>query len=156
MAHSAILNPSLWRVFPFSLSSLADMPSLTTVALNEYIAFSWKQTIHTKSSSLFSSSFLDITSALSYFLSFPLSFTHFSSMLIVLIAESRLQKPSSTIKRWSPLTRSKSIAKKFLPTKDCVFYCLLGLLLLSKTISLVRQNYSWNTAYFGSSLFCGD
>ena len=52
------------------------MPSLTTVTLIEYYAFHNKKTVHTKSSSPSSPSFLDITPALQQYLSFPLSFTH--------------------------------------------------------------------------------
>ena len=52
------------------------MPSLTTVTLNEYYAFKYKKTIHTKSVSPASPSFLDITPALRQYLYFPLSFTH--------------------------------------------------------------------------------
>ena len=52
------------------------MPSLTTVTLDKNNAFKHKKTLHTKSSSSSSPSFLDITAALSDYLSFPLSFTH--------------------------------------------------------------------------------
>ena len=56
------------------------MPSLTTVRLNKEKAFLCKKTVHTKSPSSSSSpSFLDISPALSDYLSFPLSFTHLSS-----------------------------------------------------------------------------
>ena len=70
------------------LSSHTDMPSLTTVTLDKSRAFKYKKTIHTKSSSSFSPSCLDITPALERYLSeenhfpilpyfphFPLSFT---------------------------------------------------------------------------------
>ena len=76
--HSSVLVSSLWRVFPISLSSQTDMPSLTTVALNKYVAFHYKKTVHTKSPSPSSPSFLDITPALQKYLFFPLSFTHAS------------------------------------------------------------------------------
>ena len=75
--HSTILVSSLWRVLPITLSSQTDMPSLTTVTLDR-CAFSKKKTVHTKSSSSFSPSFLDITPALQQYLSFPVSFTHHS------------------------------------------------------------------------------
>ena len=52
------------------------MPSLTTVALDKSNAFKHKKTVHTKSIYSSSPSFLDITPALQYYLSFPLSFTH--------------------------------------------------------------------------------
>ena len=78
MIHSIILVPSLWRVFPITLSSQTDMPSLTTVTLHKRWAFSERKTIHTKSSSSSSLSFLDITPALQEYLQFIVSFTHFS------------------------------------------------------------------------------
>ena len=56
------------------------MPSLTTVTLNTEFVFRCKKNVLTKSSISSSPSFLDITPALSYYLSFPLSFTHFSSI----------------------------------------------------------------------------
>ena len=55
------------------------MPFLTTVALDKEYAFSYKETVQTKSSPSSSPSFLDITPALSDYLSFPPSFTHLSS-----------------------------------------------------------------------------
>ena len=55
------------------------MPSLTAFNLNNCSAFSWKETVHTKSPSPSSPSFLDITPTLQRYLSFPLSFTHDSS-----------------------------------------------------------------------------
>ncbi len=78
MVHSAILASSLWRVFPITLSSHPDMPSLTTVTLNKEYAFYKKKTVHTNSSSSSSSSFLDITPALQEYLQFIVSFTHHS------------------------------------------------------------------------------
>ena len=54
------------------------MPSLTTVTLDKNNAFKHKKTLHTKSSSSSSPSFLDITPALQQYLSFPLSSTHHS------------------------------------------------------------------------------
>ena len=77
--HSSILVPSLWRVFPITLSSQTDMPSLTTVTLTKGWAFYYKKNTHTKSISPSSPSFLDITSALSRYL-FSLSFTPYSSI----------------------------------------------------------------------------
>ena len=62
--HSSILVPSLWRVFPITLFSQTDMPSLTTVTLRKSIVFRKKKTLHTRSSSSSSPSFLDITPAL--------------------------------------------------------------------------------------------
>ncbi len=82
VGYSAILESSLWRVLPFTLSSQTDMPSLTTVTLNKEWVFRHKKTVHTKSSSSSSSSFLDITPALQQYLSSPLSFTHSSSPLL--------------------------------------------------------------------------
>lgn len=55
------------------------MPSLTTVTLSKRLAFLKKKTVHTKSPSPSSPSFLDITPALQRYLSFPLSFKHKSS-----------------------------------------------------------------------------
>ena len=52
------------------------MPSLTTVTLSKYSLFLRKKTIHTKSSSFFFPSFLDITPALQQYLQFIVSFTH--------------------------------------------------------------------------------
>ena len=78
-AHSSVLVPSPWRVVPFFPPSPADMPSLTTVTLDRRSAFKHRKVVHTKSSSLSSSSCLDITPALQYYLSFPLSFTLHSS-----------------------------------------------------------------------------
>ena len=52
------------------------MPSLTIVTLNEYYAFKYKKTVHTKSPSSSSPSFLDITPAIQQYLKYPLSFTH--------------------------------------------------------------------------------
>ena len=87
VVYSTILAPSLWRVFSITLSSPTDMPSLTTVTLDRDLTF-LKKTIHTKSTSSFSPSCLDITPALERYLSeenhfpnlpyfphFPLSFT---------------------------------------------------------------------------------
>ena len=51
------------------------MPSLTTVTLVKGVAFSEKKSVHTRSPSPSSLSFLDITYALQRYLSFPLSFT---------------------------------------------------------------------------------
>ncbi len=51
------------------------MPSLTTVRLNRNGAFNHKRTIHTKSPSPSSLSFLDITPALQQYLQFIVSFT---------------------------------------------------------------------------------
>ena len=76
--HSTLLVSSLWRVFPITPSSQADMPSLTTVTLNKKNAFKYKKTVHTKSPSSSSPSFLDITPALQQYLQFIVSFTHHS------------------------------------------------------------------------------
>ena len=59
-------------------SSPTDIPSLTTVTLTKGYAFSRKETLHTKSLSPSSPSFLDITRLLQTFLEFPLSFTQYS------------------------------------------------------------------------------
>ena len=76
--HSLRLEQSLWRVFSITLSSYVDMPSLTNVTLHKGSAFRSARTVQTKSSSCSHPSFLDITSALQYYLPFSLSFTHFS------------------------------------------------------------------------------
>ena len=55
------------------------MPSLTTVTLNKARAFLCKETVHTKSVSPSSPLSLDISPALSSYLSFPPSFIHTSS-----------------------------------------------------------------------------
>ena len=78
VAHSSILVRSLWRVFPITLSSPTDMPSLNTVTLGKECAFKLKKTIHTKSFSPSFPSFLDITPALQEYLQFIVSFTHHS------------------------------------------------------------------------------
>ena len=78
MLHSAFLILSLWRVFPFTLSSQTDMPSLSTVTLDKRFAFTRKNTIHTKSSSSSSPSFLDITPALQQYIQLIVSFTRLS------------------------------------------------------------------------------
>ena len=76
LRHSGILVSSLWRVLPLTLSSQTDMPSLTTVTLNDFFAFSEKKTVHTRSSSSSSPSFLDITPALRQYFLFIVSLTH--------------------------------------------------------------------------------
>ena len=96
MIHSAILVPSLWRVLPITLSSQTDMPSLSTVTLDKIWAFYYKKTIHTKSISPSSPSFLDITPALQQYLSFPLSSTHDSpSILSKRVIHTSQPSPSS-------------------------------------------------------------
>ena len=55
------------------------MPSLTTVALNKEYTFNYKETVHTKSPSSPPPLSLDISPALSSYLSFLPSFTHLSS-----------------------------------------------------------------------------
>ena len=84
VAHSGILVSSFWRVFLIILSSHTDMPSLTTVILSKEYAFSKKKSVHTRSPSPSSLSFLDITYALQRYLSFPLSFTSNSQQLLFL------------------------------------------------------------------------
>ena len=74
MVHSVMLVPSLWRVCLITLPSLTDMPSLETVGLVKEHAFKQKKAVHSKSSSSSAPSLLDITPALSDYLSF-LSFT---------------------------------------------------------------------------------
>ena len=54
------------------------MPSLTTVTLKKRSALRHKESVHTKSSSSSSPSFLDITPALQYYLQFIVSFTRHS------------------------------------------------------------------------------
>ena len=61
------------------------MPSLTTVVLDRGYAFRERRTAHTKSNSFSFPSFLDITSALQYYLSFPVSFTHYYLILCLYI-----------------------------------------------------------------------
>ena len=67
------------------------MPSLTTVTLYKKIAFRKKKTVHTKSPSSSSPSFLDITPALSHYLSFPLSFTLNNTIITPLSIEESKQ-----------------------------------------------------------------
>ena len=81
VVHSVILASSLWRVFPIIPSSQIDMPSLKIVALDKEYAFTKKKTIHTKSSSSSSLSFLDITSALLYYIRF-IVFSHITSICV--------------------------------------------------------------------------
>ena len=61
-----------------TLSSQADIPSLTNVFLDMYNAFREKETVHTRSTSSFSPSFLDITPALQEYLQFIVSFRRYS------------------------------------------------------------------------------
>ena len=82
VSHSTILASSLLRVFPITLSSQTDMPSLSTVTLDKIWAFYYKKTPNTKSSPSSSPSFLDITSALREYLNYPLSFTHDSASIL--------------------------------------------------------------------------
>ena len=72
------------------------MPSLTTVTLNKELAFKYKKTIHTKSSSPSPPSFLDITPALQEYLQFIVSFT-FSSQhqIAVFTSHNNSSFPSS-------------------------------------------------------------
>ena len=94
--HSRIPVPSLWRVFPITLSSQTDMPSLYTVTLKGH-AFKNKKTIHTKSPSPAFPSSLDITPALQYYLSFPVSFTHsLTGQSSPLVPPSRVMWSNST------------------------------------------------------------
>ena len=77
--HSVILVPSLWRVFPLPITSQIVIPSLTIVVLDKERAFKYRKTIHAKSTSSPSFSFLDITSALQQYLQFIVSSTRNSS-----------------------------------------------------------------------------
>ena len=61
------------------------MPSLTTVTLDKEKAFNYKKTVHMKSSPSSSPSSLDISPALSSYLSFPPSFTHLFSKPFTLL-----------------------------------------------------------------------
>ena len=79
LLYSGIHVPSPWRVLPFTLTSQSDMPSLTTVTLDKEYVFKNKKTVHTRSSSFSSLSFLDITPALQYYLQFIVSFTYLSN-----------------------------------------------------------------------------
>ena len=88
------------------------MPSLTTVTLTKGWAFSEKKTVHTKSSSSSSPSFLDITPALSDYLSFPLSFTHDSPSIL----SKRIIHPSY------PSLSSHQTHPQF-PIEECVRMC---------------------------------
>ena len=96
MVHSAILVPSLWRVFLFALPSQVDMPSLTTVTLCKKWAFYKKKSVQTKSSFSSSPSVLDITPALQEYLQFIVSFT-FSSQhrIAVFTSHNNYSLPSS-------------------------------------------------------------
>ena len=85
VAHSPILAPLLWRVLPIIPSSQTDMPALTTVALDKEKAFLYKKTVHTKSPSSSPPLSLDISPALSDYLSFPPSFTHTSLPLLIML-----------------------------------------------------------------------
>ena len=76
--HSTTFVMPLWRVFPITLSSQTDMPSLTTVTLNKGRVFNYKKTVHNKSPSPSPPSFLDITPALQQYLQFIVSFTRLS------------------------------------------------------------------------------
>ena len=78
MVHSRIFAPSLWRVFPITLLSQTDVPSLNAVSLRKASAFSKKKTVQTKSPPPSPPSSLDITPTLQKHLCFPLSFTHAS------------------------------------------------------------------------------
>ena len=80
---------SLWRVLPITLSSQADIPSLTNVVLVERYTFRRLESTHVKSPSSSSSSCLDITPALQQFIHFIVSFTRNSS------SPSRTQDTSS-------------------------------------------------------------
>ncbi len=62
--------------FFITRTSQADMLSLHTVVLNKQYAFDYATTINAKSSSSSPPSFLDITSALQYYLECSFSFTH--------------------------------------------------------------------------------
>ena len=108
--HSAILVSSLWRVFPITLSSPTDIPSLTTITLP--YAFKRRKTIHTKSSSSSSPSFLDITPALQQYLKYPLSFTHDSPSIL----SKRIIHPSY------PSLSSHHTHPQF-PSEECVRMC---------------------------------
>ena len=110
--HSSILVSSLWRVFPITLSSQTDMPSLTTVTLNKENAFDYKKTVHTKSLSSSSPSFLDITPALQQYLSSPLSFTHDSPSIL----------SKRTIHTSQPSLSSYHTDPQF-PIEECVRMC---------------------------------
>ena len=91
-----VFVPSLWRVLLITLSSQTDIPSLTTVTLDKELAFNYKKTIHTKSSSPSPPSFLDITPALQEYLQFIVSFT-FSSQhqIAVFTSHNNSSFPSS-------------------------------------------------------------
>ena len=80
--HSAILVPSLWRVFPIIPSSQTDMPLLTTITLNKECAFSEMETVHVKSSFPSSPSFLDITPELLSILYTPKPVSFFPSTFL--------------------------------------------------------------------------
>ena len=121
MVHSTILVPSLWRVFPITLSSQTDMPSLTTVTLDKEYAFEYKKTVQAKSpSSSFSLSFLDITPALQWYLSFPLSFTY--HLITCSLSTHSIQyqlhptiKPHPTTIPLPPSSQTNHINPSFLP-----------------------------------------
>lgn len=77
--HSAILVWSLWRVVLITLSSPADVPNIGVTYLDEGVAFSKKKTVHIKSSSSVSPSFLDVGYGLERFFLFIVSFTPFKT-----------------------------------------------------------------------------
>ena len=82
------------------------MPSLTTVTLDKKNAFRKKKIVHTKSSSSISPSFLDITPALSDYLSFPLSFTHKSKQHSSQTKKANIQQTPIRHKREAQLLHS--------------------------------------------------
>ena len=66
----------------FHSSSQTDIPSLTTITLDDDYVFAIKETVHTNSSSSSSPSFIDITPALQHYLQFIIYFTHNSSIIL--------------------------------------------------------------------------
>ena len=88
--HSKIPVTSHWRVLPITLTSQTGMPSLTTVTLVTAYAFYRKKTIHTKSSSSSSPSFLDISPALQSYFGFIVSSTRNSTPIPIPISHSSI------------------------------------------------------------------
>ena len=84
----------------FHSSSSTDIPSLTTVTLDDDYVFAIKETVHTNSSSSSSPSFIDITPALQHYLQFIVYFTHNSSITPKRTQTHSFQQTSLWNKNW--------------------------------------------------------
>ena len=129
VGHSAIFIPSLWRVLPITLSSPTDLPSLTNVTLKRFNTGWRKITVHTKSLSSSSPSFLDITPALQRYIRFPLSFTHnraipFTSFTILFIHHQSESLITAIIDNLNPSIKSHRIALPATVTNHSKYYIL--------------------------------